>query len=220
MQQIEAVRFRFDDPDRQELMPMLPAKLHEFRHRDDPDVGRNGAEMLIQACEEAIGSYRTVERLTERFGALNRANCGAAIRKLRRALEPFVTGAMDPDTVDVLLGAFLGTSGMFETQAAMITLRRVDAMLADRERELSGMAITPWRVRERQRLRGVLSDMLQGNCAVDMTRAEMARFLARVLDAADIPHDEPEEHSGRLIPKACQIVPPSTVPWPSSYGTS
>jgi hypothetical protein len=202
VQQIEAVGFRFDDPDRQELMAMLPAKLHAFRHRDDPVVGRSGAEMLIQACEEAVGSYRTVERLTERFGALNRANCGAAIRKLRRALAPFVTGAMDPDTVDILLGAFLGTSGMFDAQAAMITLQRVDAVLADRERELSGVAITPWRVRERQRLRGVLSEMLQGNCSIDMTRAEMARFLARVLDAADVPHDDPEAHADRLIPKA------------------
>ena len=75
-------------------------------------------------------------------------------------------------------------------------------MLADRERELEGTAIAPWRVRERQRLRGVLSDILEGNCSVDMTRAEMARFHARALDLAEIPHDDPEAHPGRLIPKA------------------
>jgi hypothetical protein len=109
---------------------------------------------------------------------------------------------MDPGTVDVLLGAFLGTSGMFEAQAAMMTLRRVDDMLADRERELSGMTITPWRVRARQRLLGVLSDVLQGNCSADMTRTEMARLLARALDFAEIEHDDPEAHPSRLIPKA------------------
>jgi hypothetical protein len=202
MEQIEWVRFRFHDRVRQELAGILPARLREFSHRDDPLVGRSGAEMLVAACEQAIGSYRTYERLAERFGVLNRANCVAAIRKLRRALAPFATGAMDPGTVDVLLGAFLGTSGVFEAQAAVTTLRRVDVLLADRERELSGMAITPWRVRERQRLRDVLSDMLQGNCSVDMTRAEMARFEARVLDEAGIPHDDPEAHADRLIPKA------------------
>jgi hypothetical protein len=201
MEQIPRVTFRFDDQNRQELMEMLPARMHEFRHRDDPVVGRNGAEMLVQGFEGAIGSYLTYVRLAERFGALNRANCVAAVCKLRRALAPFATGAMDPDTVDVLLGAFLGATS-FDTEMAMNTLRRVDEALACRERELSGMAVIPWRVRERQRLRDVLSGMLQGNCAVDMTRAEMARFLASALDFADIEHDDPEAHPGRLIPKA------------------
>jgi hypothetical protein len=201
MEQIERVRFRFNDEDRQELMAMLPARLREFRHRDDPVVGRSGAEQLIQGCEQAIESYLTYVRLAERFGALNRANSVAAVGKLRRALAPFATGAMDPDTVDVLLNAFLGTSGMFDEETAIGTLQRVDAMLADRERELEGTAIAPWRVRERQRLRGVLSDMLQGNCSVDMTRAEMARFLACALDFANISHDDPEAHAGRLIRK-------------------
>jgi hypothetical protein len=201
MEKIQQVRFRFSDEDRRELMTMLPARLRQFRHRDDPVVDRSGAEQLIQGCEQAIGSYRTSVRLTERYGALNRANCVAAICKLRRALAPFVTGAMDPDTVDTLLNAFLGTSGMFDVEMAISMLRRVDAMLADRERELEGTAITPWRVRERQRLRGILSDMLEGNCSVDMTRAEMARFHARALDAAKIPHDDPEAHADRLIPK-------------------
>jgi hypothetical protein len=104
--------------------------------------------------------------------------------------------------VDVLLGAFLGTPGMLEAEMAMNTLRRVDEALACRERELSGMAAIPWRVRTRQRLRGVLCDMLQGNCSVDMTRTDMARLLASALDFADIEHDDPEAHPGRLIPKA------------------
>src|SRR6516164_9146797 len=133
MEQIQRVRFRFDDEDRQELMAMLPARLHEFGHRDDPVVGRSGAEMLIQTFEEAIGSYRTIELLTERFGAPNRADIVAAIRRLRQALAPFATAAMDPGTVDVLLGAFLGTFTTFDAPMAMTTLRRVDVMLADRE---------------------------------------------------------------------------------------
>jgi hypothetical protein len=201
MERIERVPFRFDDKDRQELMTMLPARLHKFRHRDDPVVDRSGAEQLIQGFEQAIASYRTSVQLTERFGAMNRANCVAAISKLRQALAPFVTGAIDPDTVDVLLNAFLGTSGMFDVETAISTLQRVDAMLADRKGELEGTAVTPWRVREQQRLRGVVSDILQGNCSVDMTRAAMARFLARALDFADIPHDDPEAHADRLIRK-------------------
>jgi hypothetical protein len=59
MERIERVTFRFDDEPRQELMKMLPARMHEFKHRDDPVVGRCGAEMLIQGLEQAIGSYRT-----------------------------------------------------------------------------------------------------------------------------------------------------------------
>src|SRR5262245_47362541 len=109
---------------------MLPPRLHQFQIPGDPRRDRSGAEQLVGACEEAIGSYRTTEALPP----LNRANSMAAIRKLRDALAPFVTGAMDMGTVDVLLGAFLGTSGMFEVETAEITLRRVDVMLADRHR--------------------------------------------------------------------------------------
>jgi len=202
MEQIQRVRFRFDDEDRQELMAMLPARLHEFGHRDDPVVGRSGAEMLIQTFEEAIGSYRTIELLTERFGAPNRADIVAAIRRLRQALAPFATAAMDPGTVDVLLGAFLGTFTTFDAPMAMTTLRRVDVMLADRERELSGTAIAPWSARHRKILRELLGGVLRGNCSTDMTDAQMARFLARALDFAGIKHDDPEAHQDRLIPKA------------------
>jgi hypothetical protein len=201
MERIEQVTFHFDDEPRRELMEMLPLRLHECRHSDDPVVGRSGAEMLIQGFEQAIGLYFTEVQLTERHGPLNCANSVAAICKLRQALAPFATGKMDPDTVDVLLGGFFGTPGMFDAEMAVNTLRRVDAMLADREQELSGITITPWRVRARQRLRDVLSNMLQGNCSVDMTRAEMARFLACALDFADIPHDDPEAHVDRLILK-------------------
>jgi len=138
-------------------------------------------------------------RLMKRNGVLNRAGAVAAIRKLRSALAPFATGAMDPETTDVLLGAFLGTFTTFEAEAAMVTLGRVDAMLADRERELMRTNIPPAHVRERQRLCGVLADALQ-TVAADMTRAERARFLARALDAASVPHDDPDEHPERLIP--------------------
>jgi hypothetical protein len=195
-ERIKQIGFRFNEKDRLELLTMLPPRLHQFQIPGDPQRNRSGAEQLVGACEEAIGSYRTTEALPP----LNRANSMAAIRKLRDALAPFVTGAMDMGTVDVLLGAFLGTSGMFEVDMAEITLRRVDLMLADRHRELSETTIPPQATRNRQLLIRYLGAALQTYTA-DMSYRERVRFLARMLDMADIPHDDPEAHADRLIPK-------------------
>jgi hypothetical protein len=111
-----------------------------------------------------------------------------------------MTGAMDMGTVDVLLGAFLGTSGMFDAETAEITLRRVDVMLADRHRELSETTIPPQVTRNRQLLIRQLAAALQ-TCTADMSYRERVHFLARMLDTASIPHDDPEAHADRLIPK-------------------
>jgi hypothetical protein len=196
LEQIERITFRFDDRDRQELMAMLPPQLHLFQIPGDPRPDRSGAEQLVGACEEAIGSYRTSETLPP----LNRANIMAAIRNLRQALAPFMTGVMDMGTVDVLLSAFLGTSGMFDAEMAEITLRRVDVMLALHLRELAETTIPPQATRNRQLLIRKLREALQ-TCTADMSYRERVRFLARMLDMADIPHDDPEAHADRLIPR-------------------
>jgi hypothetical protein len=190
------ITFRFNEEDRSELLTMLPPRLHQFQIPGDPRPDRSGAEQLVGACEEVIGSYRTAEALPP----LNRANIMEAIRKLRHALAPFTTGAMDMGTVDVLLSAFLGTSGMFDAEMAEITLRRVDVTLADRYRELSETTIPPQATRNRQLLIRQLGAALQ-TCTADMSYRERVRFLADMLDMADIPHDDPETHPGRLIPK-------------------
>jgi hypothetical protein len=195
-ERIKQIKFRFNKKDRLELLTMLPPRLHQFQIPGDPRPDRSGGEQLVGACEEAIGSYRTTEALPP----LNRANIMAAIRNLRHALAPFVTSAMDMGTVDVLLGAFLGTPGMFDAETAEITLRRVDLMLADRHRELSETTIPPQATRNRQLLIHLLGAVLQ-TCTADMSYRERVRFLARVLDMADIPHDDPEAHAERLIPK-------------------
>ena len=195
-ERIKQIKFRFKEKDRQELLTMLPPRLHKFQIPGDPRPDRSGAEQVVGACEEAIGSYRTNEALPP----LNRANIMAAIRELRRALAPFVTGVMDMGTVDVLLSAFLGTFGMFDEKMAEITLQRVDAMLALRLRELAETTIPPQATRNRQLLIRTLGEALK-TCSTDMSYRERVLFLARVLDKAEIPHDDPEAHADRLIPK-------------------
>jgi hypothetical protein len=195
-ERIKEIKFRFNHKDRSELLTMLPPRLHQFQIPGDPRPDRSGAEQLVGACEEAIGSYRTAEVLPP----LNRANIVVAIRNLRQALAPFVNSAVDMGTVDVLLGAFLGTSGMFDAEMAEITLRRVDVMLADRHRELSERNIPPQATRNRQVLIAQLRAVLQ-TCTADMSYRERVHFLARMLDMADIRHDDPEAHADRLIPK-------------------
>ena len=175
-ERIKQIKFRLDEKDRQELLTMLPPRLHKFQIPGDPRPDRSGAEQLVGACEEAIGSYRTNEALPP----LNRANIMAAIRNLRQALAPFVANSMDMGTVDVLLGAFLGTSGMFDAEMAEITLRRVDVMLADRQRELSETTMPPQATRNRQLLIRTLGEALK-TCSADMSYRERVRFLARML---------------------------------------
>jgi hypothetical protein len=176
---------------------MLPSLLHKFQIPGDPRPDRSGAEQLVGACEEAIGSYRTAETLPP----LNRANIMAAIRDLRDAFAPFVTGAIDMGTVDLLLGAFLGTSAMFDEEMADLTMKRVDEALANRLRELAQTTMPPQATRNRQLLIRNLGAALQ-TCTADMSYRKRVRFLARMLDMADIQHDDPEAHAGRLIPKA------------------
>jgi hypothetical protein len=197
LERIKQIKFRFNEKDRQELLTMLPPRLHKFRIPGDPRADRSGADQVVGACEEAIQSYRTAEGLPP----LNRANIVAAIRKLRHALAPFVTGSMDAGTVDVFLGAFLGTSGTFDAEMAAITLRRVDEILADRARELMDTNMPPAATRARQLLISTLGAVLR-TCTADMSHREKALFLARVLDVAGIKHDDPEAHADRLIPKA------------------
>ena len=195
-ERIKQIKFHFNEKDRQELLTMLPPRLRQFQIPGDPRRDRSGAEQLVGACEEAIGSYRTAEALPP----LNRANIMAAIRNLRQALTPFVTSAVDMGTVDVLLGAFLGTPGMFDVETAEITLQRVDVMLAHRLRELAESTMPPQATRNRQLLIRMLGAALR-TCTADMSYRERVCFLARMLDMAEIPHDDPEAHADRLIPK-------------------
>jgi hypothetical protein len=196
-ERIRQIKFRFNEEDRLELLTMLPPRLHKFQIPGDPQPDRSGAEQLVSSCEEAIGSYRRAETLPR----LNRANMMAAIRHLRRALAPFATGAMDMGSVDVLLGAFLGTPGMFDEEMAEITLQRVDEALANRFCELSETTIPPQATRNRQLLIHTLRVALQ-TCSADMSYLERVLFLACVLDKAKVPHDDPVAHADRLIPKA------------------
>jgi hypothetical protein len=196
-ERIEQMKFRFNEEDRLELLRMLPPRLHKFQIPGDPRPDRSGAEQLVGACEEAIGTYRTAETLPP----LNRRGIMAAIRDLRRALAPFATGALDMDSVDVLLGAFLGTCGMFDEREAEITLQRVDEALDNRLRELAEKTIAPHATRNRQLMIRTLGKVLE-TCSADMSYRERVNFLAHVLDKAEVPHDDPEAHADRLIPKA------------------
>ena len=57
-EEIKQITFRFNEEDRQELLTLLPSRLHKFQIPGDPRPDRSGAEQLVGACEEAIGSYR------------------------------------------------------------------------------------------------------------------------------------------------------------------
>jgi hypothetical protein len=196
-ERIEQIKFRFNEEDRLELLKMLPPRLHKFQIPGETRPDRSGAEQLVGACEEAVGTYRTAETLPP----LNRRGIMAAIRDLRHALAPFATGALDMDSVDVLLGAFLGTCGMFDEREAEITLQRVDEALANRLRELAEKTLAPHATRNRQLLIRALGKALE-TCSADMSYRERVNFLARALDKAEVPHDDPEAHADRLIPKA------------------
>jgi hypothetical protein len=195
-ERIKQIEFRFNEEDRQQLLKMLPPRLHKFQIPGDPRPDRSGAEQLVGACEEAIGSYRRAETLPP----LDRANIMAAIRDLRRALAPFATGATDMGSVDVLLGAFVGTPGMFDEEMGEITLQRVDEALANRVRELAETTIPPQPTRNRQLLVRTLGKAVQ-TCSADMSHRGRVLFLASVLDKAKIRHDDPVAHADRLVPK-------------------
>ena len=199
IEQIALNDFEFDDIARRELIGLLPL---ELRQLDLPDnIKQLGAELpgapklktlaelIIVDTENLIKTYLRVESVVGDCTPSNPANVGAAIRKLRKALEPFVSGSVDEET-------------------ASIVPDDLDERLARRERDVAKLRLAPY---ERRRLDvlcqsiGVVLTGVALTCQVTFEIPDKVKFVVTALDYAGIEHsfskENPSRFAARVFPK-------------------
>jgi hypothetical protein len=139
------------------------------------------AKLIVAWTEHQIQSYLTIQRLGSGTPA-NPANVGAAIRRLRAALKPFVEGWVDYETAEIIPAD-------------------LDVRLAHRQRELAGKRVPSLERRNFvlmcQRIGVFLRHFALANKA--FKEREGARYVAAALDCAGIEHSYSTESPSRFV---------------------
>jgi hypothetical protein len=185
--------FRFDDKAQRKLVAILPRRFRQLPPKNLkaklPGALETVADLVVAFTEEQIQSYLTSCSVRVRTPA-NLANIKAAIRKLRAALKPFVSGWVDEET-------------------ATIIPDDLDKRLAERGRELAGKHLPPFKRRILGLLCQTIGAFLKG-CASDYQVAfeerDAIRYVATALDYAGIEHsystENPSRFAALVFPKA------------------
>jgi hypothetical protein len=199
IEQIALNTFEFDDIARRGLIGLLPLQLRQL---DLPEnIKQAGAELpgapklktladvIVVDTENLIKRYLTLEKAVGDGTPFNPANVKAAIRKLRKALEPFVRGWVDEET-------------------ASIVPNDLDERLARRERDVAKLRLAPY---DRRRLDvlcqsiGVVLTEVALTYQVTFEIPDKAKFVVTALDYAGIEHsfskENPSRFAARVFPK-------------------
>jgi hypothetical protein len=110
--QIKRVDFRFSAAQWRKLTKLLPSRLQELtapsgpfemltRHSPQREL-KTISDVVIHEAEGAIASFKTAESLTNPENVATPARVRAAIRRLRKALEPFICGWVDVETANIV----------------------------------------------------------------------------------------------------------------------
>jgi hypothetical protein len=153
-----------------------------------PEQVRTIADCIIEATENEINSHLTaISSVT--VSHINPAAVLAAVRLLRRALKPFVSGSVDIETADIVPA-------------------ELDVKLAAREQELTDMRLPS----ARQRFLALLCQRIEitvrhwaSSNREQVNRSEMLRYIDAALTFARISHPDVGKHRARL---AALVFPP------------
>lgn len=138
--------------------------------------------MMVWMTEQAVGNYLTGQVVLSK-GPANPINSLAAIRRERRALEPFVQGAVDYITASIASWADL------------------DAKLAAREEEIAKMKTGATKRRALAMLCQWIEVVVRQIASVNgqaLNRQEMLRYIDTALKFARIDHPDITKHRARL----------------------
>jgi hypothetical protein len=198
IEQITPDAFQFDDIARRELMRLLPLSLHQLDVPEDIKQAASKsagapklktiAELILVDTEKLIRDYLTEKQ----FGGstpTNPANVRAAIRKLRKALEPFVRGWVDKETASIIPD-------------------QLDKQLAHREHELTKLRLAPYKRRRLDQLCQSIGVLLREFTLANQVTFEisgMIKFITTALDYAGIEYSyskgNPSRFFARVFPK-------------------
>jgi hypothetical protein len=193
IEQVECSNFRFRSDQWRELSKLLPRALASLRAPSEyvdeaaraPRVPgwtlKTIADLVVQMTEEAIISYLTACPLIAE-GRINPANNRAAIRRLRKALEPFTRGWVDDETAGIIPAD-------------------VDERLAARERELAALHLPRAPRRTLMRLcttiRSIVTNHASANRA-PISDQHLLKYTDLALTYARIKHPDLAKHRDRF----------------------
>jgi hypothetical protein len=184
---ITRATFRFDNKATRDLIGLLPPQLRDLRVPENfakklanATQLKTMAQLIVALTEEGIQSYLTRKRAGST--PANPANVKAAIRKLRAALKPFVSGSVDDETANIIPDD-------------------LDLRLANRERALSGKRLPPAKRRYFVFLCrdiGMILKLFASANQVAFKEREAIRYVATALDHAGIEHSYSTENPSRF----------------------
>jgi hypothetical protein len=187
IEKVQRSNFRFRKEQWRQLTKLLPCKFaHSEIAPDDvakanlPPNVKTLADGAIQATEDVINDYLTVKPLISK--ATTTTNVRVAIRLLRKALKPFILGAVDSETADIVPAD-------------------LDPKLAARDQELAKLRLPP----ERQRILANLCQLtalaIRGGASKTgetVSEHDILRYVDTALNFARIKHPKLTKHRSRL----------------------
>jgi hypothetical protein len=189
-QQIRREKFRFSSQERRALAGLLPDRMNKLTVPDDDRIKaarlsyklKTMADLVVYETEALIAAHLTAAKLSKGARVPSPANVGAAIRRLRTALNPFLHGWVDDKTASLIPA-------------------RLDDRLAVRARELESMKVRS----VKQRLLGIVCQSIaaivrryaKANKA-HIEKRNVREFVAQALDFAGIEYPDPKSHPERL----------------------
>jgi hypothetical protein len=193
IEHVQRSKFRFRNSQWDRLRKLLPSKLEAlsvpFDYIDAAEAShppkrplKTIADVAIHETEGAINSHLTAQLLFSESGKMPTvAKVRAAIRRLRKALEPFTRGWVDIETADIV------PSGL-------------DAALAAREQELA-KPLPPTHRRTLallcQAIRAIVTELVCANSA-SMSEQNVIRYIEFALTCAHIDHPDFTKYPDRL----------------------
>jgi hypothetical protein len=192
LDQIKRADFRFSTAQWQKLTKLLPSRFAQLTAPSGPfDMLTSNpprrelktvADVVIHETEGAIASFKTVEPLRNPENTATPARVRAAIRRLRRALEPFMRGWVDPQTAKIIPDG-------------------LDDALEHREQELKQVRL-PGDERGTliiacDSMRAVIKLWASSN-QIDFSDLELLRYVDAALSFGGIKHPDFSKHRDRL----------------------
>ena len=201
IEQIRSAKFRFRAYQWRKLTKLLPSKLADLSAPPDaatklPKKAKTIADRIVQRTEDRINLYLMISNSLS-DASITPANVRSAIRRLRIALKPFISGSVDDET-------------------AAIIPSDIDAKLAIREQEIARLRLPPARLRALAMLCQYIEILVRQFTSANgetVSEQEILCYVDASLNFAGIKHPNITKYRRRLA----ALVFPKDMP-PQSQG--
>jgi hypothetical protein len=188
IEKVKRSKFRFRKQQWRQLTKLLPDKFAHLQIPPDeasranlPSNVKTLTDGAIQATEDLINYYLTVNSLISK-APTSPANVRVAIRQLREALKPFMHGAVDSETADIVPAD-------------------LDAKLAVRDEQLAKLRLPAEQRRVLAQICQSIGPVVRGGASrtgETVSEQDILRYVDAALHIAGIKHPSFAKHRKRL----------------------